>query len=663
MLYQKLFNFVKNKIPKISNTELIALKSGGYSIERNILEGIIKYPKFISHTINKFPNKKINNLLNNFDYNCIYPNNNNNLLINSLASNKFFSFLIPEEYKGIKLSTNELSNILTKISSVDPALGVITMVPNSLGPGELLTHYGTEKQKDQYLPGLAEGKYIPCFGLTGPNNGSDATGNIDKGIAVLKKNGKIVIKINLNKRYITLAPVANLMGIAFNLEDPDNLIGKSGITVALIEKNHSGLIQDTYHNPLNVGFPNGTLKGTIEITCENVIGGKEQIGEGWKMLMECLAAGRGISLPATANASSKVASFGILNYIKVREQFGLKLQDMEAIQEKINKIILNTWIIQSSIKMTNDILDSGSTPSVISAIMKQQCTERGRIVINEAMDIHAGASICIGNNNFLEKFYRAAPIGITVEGSNTLTRSLIIFGQGLNKSHPFIFPVLDSILNNNINNFSSSFNNLLWHSFSLYFKSFAFNNNFEQQIINFANLTNFVALKGGSIKKEQILSGLMADIFSNLYLGIAVKYFEKNYQISQKLTDYIINELVNENQYKINSVINNLGNEKYLLQHMKFKIREKDFNFEKLIFKEILNNEKIYNSIKENIYTEKGILNNFNEINELLKMKKLDNNLQQKLKFLEEKIINVDEYPIKKFPTNEKYRLMSESHM
>lgn len=663
MLYQKLFNFVKSKIPKISNTELIALKSGGYSIERNILEGKIKYPKFLDLIKNKFPEKKINNLLNNFDNKCIYPNNNNNLLINSLASNKFFSFLIPEQYNGIKLTTNELSNILTKISSIDPALGVITMVPNSLGPGELLTHYGTEKQKNKYLPGLAEGKYIPCFGLTGPNNGSDATGNIDKGIAVLKNNGKIVIEINLNKRYITLAPVANIMGIAFNLEDPNNLIGKTGVTVALIEKNHPGLIQDTYHNPLNVGFPNGTLKGTIEITSDNVIGGSEQIGEGWKMLMECLAAGRGISLPATANASSKVASFGILNYIKVREQFGLKLQDMEAIQEKINKIILNTWIIQASIKMTNDILDSGSTPSVISAIMKQQCTERGRIVINEAMDIHAGASICIGNNNFLEKFYRAAPIGITVEGSNTLTRSLIIFGQGLNKSHPFIFPVLDSILNNNINNFSSSFNNLLWHSFSLYFKSFAFNNKFEQQIINFANLTNFVALKGGSIKKEQILSGQMADIFSNLYLGIAVKYFEKNYQISEKLTDYIINEIVNENQYKINSVINNLGNEKYLLQHMKFKIREKDFNSEKLIFKEIINNEKIYNSIKENIYTEKGILNNFNEINELLKMKKLDNNLQQKLKFLEEKIINVDELKINKYPVSEKYRFMSESHM
>ena len=221
-----------------------------------------------------------------------------------------------------------------------------------------------------------------------------------------------------------------------------------------------GLVQDTHHNPLNAGFPNGTLKGNLLIPIENIIGGEDNAGVGWKMLMECLAAGRGVCLPATANASSKVASFGIYHYIKLREQFKMPLENMEAIQEKFNKIVYNTWIIQSGVSMTNDILDNGEHPAVISAIVKQQCTERARTVLNEAMDIHAGSSICLGYSNFLEKFYRIAPIGITVEGSNTLTRSLIVFGQGLNKSHPYVFSLLDSILDNNIDKFGEQFNKI-----------------------------------------------------------------------------------------------------------------------------------------------------------------------------------------------------------
>ena len=230
-MYKFLFRFVKNKIPRISDTELIALRSGNTSLDRQILEGKISFPRKIQYT-KKFPENKLNELFSKYDNTKIYPNDNDNKWINYLAKNKYFSFLISENYGGIKLSVNELSNILTKISSVDPSLGVATMVPNSLGPGELLTLYGTEEQRNKYLPQLANGDLIPCFGLTGPNNGSDATGSIDKGY-VIKENGKLKIKVKVNKRYITLAPVANLMGIAFDLEDPDNLIGKSGITVAL----------------------------------------------------------------------------------------------------------------------------------------------------------------------------------------------------------------------------------------------------------------------------------------------------------------------------------------------------------------------------------------------------------------------------------------------
>ncbi len=642
MLSNKLFDFVKSRIPKISNTELIALRSGNTSIDRQILNGSLCLP-LQNKPPNKLPDKMISDLLDNFDNTPIFPNNNNNYWINYLADNKFFSFLIDKKYGGIKLSVNEMSNVLTKIASVDPALGVVTMVPNSLGPGELISHYGTEEQKNTYLSGLAHGKYIPCFGLTGPNNGSDATGTIDEG-EIVHINGKTMIKVNVNKRYITLAPVANLMGIAFNLKDPNNILNnsKTGVTLALVERGHPGLIQETYHNPLNTPFPNGTIKGEFYIEPSQVIGGADGIGKGWEMLMDCLSAGRGISLPATANASSKVATFGILNYIQARNQFNMPIKNMEAIQEKVNKMVLDTWIIQSSIELTNTILDEGNSPAVISAIMKQQTTERGRNVLNHAMDIHAGGAICLGHSNFLEKFYRAAPIGITVEGSNTLTRSLIIFGQGLNKSHPFIYPILDSVLNNNKDEFMKHFKNIVIHSFNLYFKSFTIlaSNPLNQQIIHFANLTNFVALKGGSLKREQMLSGTMADIFSNLYLALSVKNYHDVYNSSSILTHYIIDKLMNENQLLINKVIDNLGPERYLLYHLKKNISYDNFDRERMVFNEIMKNPCIINEIKKNIYIKKDSV-----LDDLQKYSQLTNKTYPTFdKNLYDKIINVGEF-------------------
>ena len=631
-MYRLIFNSIKNRIPKISPTELIALESGNVSIDRDILNGKIEYPDK-KKTINKFPKDELERLLDNFKDKPLFPDNKN--FIKDLAKKKYFSFLIDEKYGGIRLSVNELSNILTKITTVDPALGVVTMVPNSLGPGELLTLYGTDQQRNNYLPQLANGELIPCFGLTGPNNGSDATGNIDEGY-VFKEDGKIRVKITLNKRYITLAPVSNLMGIAFNLKDPDNLLNKSGITLALVERGHDGLIQETYHNPLDVGFPNGTIKGTIVLELDQIIGGKNNIGNGWKMLMECLSAGRGISLPATANASSKVASYGMFNYIKIRDQFNMPLKNMEAIKEKFNNMVYNTWMIQSSVDMTNDILDAGNSPAVISAIMKQQTTERGRSVISDAMDIHGGAAICVGHNNFLEKYYKSVPIGITVEGSNTLTRSLIIFAQGLNKSHPHIYPLLKSILANDLDTFKENFNNIISHSLNLYFKTFGFFEDLEQQIINFAALTNFVALKGGAIKREQMLSGDMADIFGNLYLAISVRNYHKNYKASEKLTNYIVQRLLLENQEKINKIIDNLGYERYLLSHLKKNYKAITYDNEREIFDEIMENENIINEIQKNIH-KTGVLKDYDEIN------RCKENSKEYI-LLKEKIINVNEF-------------------
>ena len=621
-----IFNQIKKKIPKISETEMIALRSGSVSIDKDILSGKINFPKRFQYETKC---DSVDSLLKEFDHRKIFPNDNQNLWIKKVAKEKYFSFLIDKQYGGIKLSTNELSNVLTKISSVDPALGVVVMVPNSLGPGELLTKYGTMYQKNNYLPKLANGTYIPCFGLTG---------QIDEGIVTLsEKTGKIEIEITLNKRYITLAPVANLLGIAFSLKDPNQLLGKEGISLALVEKGHPGLEQNTFHNPLDVGFPNGTVKGTIQITTDQIIGGENEIGNGWKMLMECLSAGRGVSLPATAQASSKVAAYGMWHYVQIRTQFGMTLSQMEAIQEKMNTIIYNTWLIQSSVKMTNDVLDSGEMPSVISAIMKQQTTERARIVLNEAMDIHGGAAICMGYSNFLEKFYKSIPIGITVEGSNTLTRSLIIFSQGLNKSHPYIFSIVEDILNNDVDKFWIDFCTMVKQVLKLYAMSFSRERTLEQQIVQFATLTNFIALKGGKIKREQMLSGEMADIFGNLYFGISLLYEKSDSQI---LNDYCMKRILSENQVKINKIIDNLELElRMFLFHLKRKPKFVSFNEESKFWKEIVQNEKIIEKIKEHIYTNKSVLH---DMESLLRMDPTDKRYEE----LRKTIINVGEYPI-----------------
>ena len=608
---KRVFQTVKKLIPKISATEMIALQSGTTSIDRELFEGFVKQKNFNTKPATVFDKAKIDELLTKFPEQHIFPNGNYNALFEFLGKNKFFSFLIPEKYGGKKTSVEEMSDILTYITSANPSLGVVTMVPNSLGPSELLLHYGTEEQKNKYLPKLANGEKIPCFGLTGPNNGSDATGSIDKGEVFLDENNNVKIKVSLNKRYITLAPVSNLIGIAFELEDKYELLDsrQSGVTVALVEKGHPGLKQDYYHNPLDTGFPNGTVQGHIVIEPSQVIGGQKNIGEGWKMLMECLAAGRGICLPATANASSKVATTSMFLYAQHRKQFNLNLIQMEAIQNKLASMIYNTWAIQASIFVTNKILDEGEKPSVISAIMKEQTTERGRQVLNDGMDIYGGSGICKGENNMLEKFYKNVPVGITVEGSNVLTKNLIIFGQGLNKSHPHIYPLLKSIQNDDLDDFTKNFKSIVKHSIGLYFsslKSSLFSKDvLATQTLQFACLSNFVALKGGAIKKEQSLSADMAGIMSNLYLAHCVKIYNEHVHVSDKLSNMVIEKLLNENRDLFRRVIYNLP-VGFLLKYMNTNKKE-NYSLNENIVNEVKKNPVILDNLKENIYIDHGV--------------------------------------------------------
>jgi acyl-CoA dehydrogenase len=687
MLHRSIFNRIKKIIPKISETEIIALKSGGTSIDRELFQGRINYNKFLTpikknnHNENININKNIEHLLKITGTEPIYPKNNIKEVMNELGKKGFLSMIIDKKYGGNRLPIDTQSYILSKISSYNPSLGVVTMVPNSLGPAELLQHYGTEEQKIYFLPKLSDGTFIPCFGLTGPNNGSDAVGEIDEG-NVIVKDGKIKIEIQLNKRYITLAPISNLIGIAFRLNDPNKLLKntKNGITLALVESEQNGLQQNTYHNPNNAGFPNGTIKGTIYIDPEQVIGGPDRIGEGWKMLMECLAVGRGVSLPATANGSSKFITQSMLNYINLRKQFNMNIGDMEAVREKFIDMYMNTWIIHTSVKLTNHILDSGSTPSVVTAIMKQQTTERARNILNHGMDIYSGSGICIGNNNFFTKFYNSSPVGITVEGSNTLTRGLIIFGQGLNKSHPYIFPIFQSIQDDNLNDFKIYFNKLLnevsknyllllnpiynkdyYPNYTISFVSpesdfqsgstiqdisielDKIQARLDRATLKFSILSNFIALLGGKIKAKQMLSGNMADVLSNLYLSYSLLWYHHHYNDESNLflRNECINYLLNELEYKINLIIDNYPIKTLypLLYPIKSRVQYTILEDKNKLYEKILNDKNLYDVLKNDIYYKNSVLEKMEKLLKLDKKSKEYENLYQE-------IIKVGEYDI-----------------
>lgn len=655
-MYKQIFKNVQKIIPKISETELIALRSGGTHIDRDIFEGRIhekRLKKIAIPTITQEEldwNTRVKTLLRNVGPENIYPNKNIDNIMKQVGEGKFLGMIIDKKYGGSHLSVSQQSFLLSTISSYNPSLGVAIMVPNSLGPGELLQKYGTEKQKNNYLPRLAKGELIPCFGLTGPNNGSDATGAIDCGVIKKDEKDGLYVDVQIHKRYITLAPISNLIGIAINVKDPNHLLlgGKEGVSLFLLEKDFPGLEQKTHHDPNDAGFPNGTLKGHLKIPVSQCIGGRTKIGHGWQMLMECLAVGRGVSLPATANASSKLVTSNILNYIQHRHQFKIPIGKMEAIQEKFMTMFYHTWVIQSSVAYTNYILDEGSVPSVLTAIMKQQTTERAREVLLLGMDIYAGSAICKGPNNFFTPFFNASPVGVTVEGSNTLTRSLIIFGQGLNKSHPHIYDIFQTIQQDDVKKFQTEFNRMVKHCIVNYGHSivpYPFYSSRETRLARltrrFANLTNFVALLGGGIKSQQMISGQMADILSNIYLAYSVLWFHEN--ITKNNLDsikvYCLNRLCNEAEKKINIVIDNYPNIfiRGLLKPTKYQISHDNFTETKDVYKDVLSSPKVKHFLHDGIYKQTSIFQNLEKLNTLDK-----NSLEYK--DLYQKVIQVGEF-------------------
>ena len=553
------FAAIKQVLPKVSDTEAQALDAGTIGFDAELFSGRPDWAKLravpgivLTSEEKAFLDGPTDDLCRVIDDWQVRHTNKEvpEAIWDFVKKHGFLGMLISREHGGLGFSAQAQSLILGKIASRSPDVVTIVMVPNSLGPGELIEKYGTDQQKHHYLPRLAKGLEVPCFSLTGPTSGSDAAtmrdiGNVARGTFEGKET--LGIKLSWDKRYITLGPNATLVGLAFELFDPDNILGrgdKLGITVALIPANHPGVNIGRRHLPSGAAFPNGPNWGNdVFIPIDWIIGGEKMAGHGWRMLMECLAAGRAISLPSSSAAGAKSMLRFSTAYGRIRKQFGLPVARMEGLEEPLARMVETAYVNEAGRAVTAAMVARGERPSVISAIMKYQSTERMRRSVNDAMDLHGGRGICDGPSNYLQSAYQMVPVGITVEGANILTRSLITFAQGALRSHPYLYAEIQACQNVDgvkgladfekafcghiafsvSNGFGALFHNVtggrfgkapaqsygtdewykqLWRAS----RSFAF----------VADLT--VALLGGGLKTKQKITGRMADALSELYL-------------------------------------------------------------------------------------------------------------------------------------------------
>ncbi|TKB50239.1 acyl-CoA dehydrogenase [Ferrimonas sediminicola] len=484
-----------------------------------------------------------------------------------LKDNKFFAMIIKKKYGGLEFSPYAQSQVLQKLAGVDSVLASTVGVPNSLGPGELLQHYGTEEQKDYYLPRLAVGKEVPCFALTSPEAGSDAGAIPDYGIVCKGEwQGKEVLGMRLtwNKRYITLAPVATVLGLAFKLRDPDGLLGDQeeiGITCALIPTDIDGVIIGRRHFPLNTMFQNGPTQGNdVFVPLEFIIGGPEMAGKGWRMLVECLSVGRGITLPSNSAGGIKTAAAATGSYSRIRRQFKTPIGKMEGIEEPMARIGGNAYLMEAVNAMTTTGLGLGEKPSVISAIVKMHLTDRMQRCVIDAMDIHGGKGVCLGPNNYLGRGYQGAPIAITVEGANILTRSLVIYGQGAIRCHPYVLKEMEAAFDKDSGRSLESFDQAVWGHVGFVFSNlvrsiwlgltgarfssapysdvtkryYQHMNRFSANLALLSDLA--MAMLGGSLKRKERTSARLGDLLSQLYLTSATL---KRYQDDGRQSDDI----------------------------------------------------------------------------------------------------------------------------
>jgi acyl-CoA dehydrogenase len=557
-----IFGIYKKILPQVSQTEQEALDAGSIWWDADLFSGkpewkkLLGYPQATLSAEERVfidgPVEELCGMLDEWDI----THNRMDLppeVWKFIRERGFLGIIIPKSYGGLGFSAYAHSEIVTKISTRSGTAAVTVMVPNSLGPAELLIHYGTDEQKNHYLPRLAKGLEIPCFALTNPDAGSDAGAIPDFGIVcngMFEGREVLGVRMTWEKRYITLGPVATILGVAFKLYDPDQLLGSEediGITLALIPTSHKGVNIGRRHIPLSAAFMNGPNSGKdVFIPMDWIIGGKGQVGKGWRMLVECLAAGRSISLPSMSMAAGKLGSRTTGAYARVRSQFRTAIGKFEGVEEPLARIGGNTYLMDATRRMTMVALDLGEKPSVISAICKYHMTERMRSVLNDAMDVHGGKGIMMGPNNYLGSGYINIPIAITVEGANILTRSMIIFGQGAIRCHPFVLREIQAAGANDLVEFDRS----LWGHMSFTVSNAAralflgitggkglpvpgspetqrylqLMTRFSSAFALLADISMFVI--GGSLKRKEKISARLGDILSLLYMASAtVKRF------------------------------------------------------------------------------------------------------------------------------------------
>ncbi|ROQ87012.1 acyl-CoA dehydrogenase FadE [Vibrio crassostreae] len=571
LISQKALSLFKKVLPAMSQTEKEALEAGTVWWEAELFKGKPEWKKLqniadpkLSEAEQAFLDGPVNTVCEMVnDYQVTHeladlpPE-----VWQYLKDHKFFAMIIKKKYGGLEFSAYAQSLVLQKLTGVSSVLSSTVGVPNSLGPGELLQHYGTEEQRNHYLPRLAEGKEIPCFALTSPEAGSDAGSIPDYGVVCKGEwQGEEVLGMRLtwNKRYITLAPVATVLGLAFKLRDPDGLLGDQkdlGITCALIPTDLKGVEIGNRHFPLNVPFQNGPTQGDgIFVPIDFIIGGQKMAGQGWRMLVECLSVGRGITLPSNSTGGIKSAALATGAYARIRRQFKQPIGRMEGVEEPLARLAGNAYVMDAASNLTVAGIDLGEKPSVISAIVKYHCTHRGQRSIIDAMDIVGGKGICLGPSNFLARGYQGSPIAITVEGANILTRSMIIYGQGAIRCHPYVLNEMEAAYSESsdaLDKFDSALAGHVSFTMSNLVRSLWFGltdgrgsdaptpsnktdkqtQRYYQQLnrysANLALLSDIsMAVLGGSLKRRERLSARLGDILSQLYLGSAtLKRFE-----------------------------------------------------------------------------------------------------------------------------------------
>ncbi len=598
LISRPLFPVFAKILPKMGDTERIALEAGSVWWDGEIFSGKPNWkklldfkPKELSAREREFlegPTEELCRMLD--DWHVTQIRDLPPEVWAFIKEKKFFGMIIPESYGGLGFSAYAHAQVITKLSSRCITGAVTVMVPNSLGPAELLHRYGTDEQKNYYLPRLADGREIPSFALTEPEAGSDAAGALSHGVierGVYEGKEVLGMRLNWHKRYITLGPVCTLLGLAFRLYDPNGLLGSVkdlGITCALVPPHLPGIEIGKRHDPLGVPFQNGPNSGKdVFVPLDFIIGGPKMAGKGWRMLMECLGAGRGISLPSLAVGANQVCTRVIGAYATVREQFDTPIGYFEGVEEPMARIAGFTYWATATRRLTLAAVDEGQQPAVLTAIAKAFLTESMRRVVNDAMDIQAGAGIIQGPRNILGKGDKSVPIGITVEGANILTRSLIIYGQGAIRCHPFVHREMQAVATKNIKEFDRAFFGhvgfvfsnltraalLAWTGGALASAPGAgelkcYFGKLSRYSAAFVTISDFaMATLGGTLKRREKISGRLADALSWLYIGSAVlkKYHDEGRPVAEApVLKWAITYILFQIQKALRGVLQNLPN-------------------------------------------------------------------------------------------------------